>query len=106
MKFDKSTKILINLVLALLLVFLVKSITAVPKNLYGQGNYQYKIMNYQYKIIHYEDEVGLAAMKEGAVTWEKRLSRYEAPFKKMAEEGWRYHSDIKTGNYTLLVFER
>jgi len=99
MKFDKSTKILINLVLALLLVFLVKSITAIPKNLYGQGNYQYKI-------IHYEDEVGLAAMKEGAVTWEKRLTRYEAPFKKMAEEGWRYHSDIKTGNYTLLVFER
>ncbi|MDH5466596.1 MAG: hypothetical protein OEY25_04185 [Candidatus Aminicenantes bacterium] len=99
MKFDKSTKILINLILVLLVVFLLKSITAVPKKLYAQGHYQYKI-------VHYEDEVSLAAMKEGAVTWEERLFRYEVPFKNMAEEGWRFHSDIKIGNYTLLVFER
>lgn len=99
MKVDKSTKILINLILVLLVVFLLKSITAVPKNLYAQGNHQYKI-------IYYEDEVGLAAMKEGAVSWEKRHSRFEAPLNKLAEEGWRYHSDIKMSNYTLLVFER
>ena len=99
MKVDKSTKFLINLILVLLVVFLLKSITTVPKNLYAQGNYQYKI-------IYYEDEVSLAAMKEGALSWEKRLSRYEAPLNKLAEEGWRYHSDIKISNYTLLVFER
>lgn len=99
MKFDKSTKILIHLILVLLAVFLLKSLIAVPKNLYARNNYQYKI-------IYYEDEVGLAAMKEGAVSWEKRNTRYEEPINKLAKEGWRFHSDIRMGNYTLLVFER
>ena len=49
MKLDKSTKILINLVLILVIVFLLKSIAAVPKNLYAQHNEKYKV-------IYYEDE--------------------------------------------------
>lgn len=99
MKFDKSTKILINLVLILVIAFLLKSIIAVPKNLYAQANFEYKI-------IWYEDEVGMAMQKEGAVSWEKRHTRFEEPLRRLAEEGWRFHSDIKVSGYTLLVFER
>lgn len=99
MKFDRSTKILINLVLLFVIVFLLKSIMAVPKNLYAQSNYEYKI-------IWYEDEVGIAMQKEGAVSWEKRHTRFEEPLKRLAKEGWRFHSDIKMSGYTLLVFER
>jgi len=99
MKFDKSTKILINLVLILVIAFLLKSTIAVPKNLYAQANYEYKI-------IWYEDEVGMAMQKEGAVSYEKRHTRFEEPLKRLAEEGWRFHSDIRVSGYTLLVFER
>ena len=99
MKFDKPTKILINLVLILMTAFLIKSIIAVPKNLYAQANYEYKI-------IWYEDEVGMAMQKEGAVSWEKRHTRFEEPLRRLAEEGWRFHSDIKVSGFTLLVFER
>ena len=99
MKLSKSTTILLNAVLILVIVFLLKSITAVPKNLYAQSNTKYKI-------IYYEDEIGLAAMKEGTVSWEKRHTRFEEPLNKLAEEGWRFHSDIKMSGYTLLVFER
>lgn len=99
MKFSKSTTILLNAVFILLIVILLKSLITIPKDLYAQGNYKYKV-------IYYEDEIGLAAMKEGTVSWEKRHTRFEAPINQLAEEGWRFHSDIKMSGYTLLVFER
>ena len=99
MKLGKSTTILLNAVLILLVAILLKSLITIPKNLYAQSNITYKI-------IYYEDEIGLAAMKEGTVSWEKRHTRFEEPLNKLAEEGWRFHSDIKMSGYTLLVFER
>ncbi len=99
MKLGKPTTILLNALLILLIIILLESLIAVPKDLYAQDNYKYKV-------IYYEDEIGLAAMKEGAVSWEERHTRFEQPINKLAEEGWRFHSDIKMSGYTLLVFER
>ena len=99
MKLSKSTTILLNAVLFLLIVILLKSLITIPKDLYAQDSYKYKV-------IYYEDEIGLAAMKEGAVSWEERHTRFEEPINKLAEQGWRFHSDIKMSGYTLLVFER
>jgi hypothetical protein len=99
MKLSKSTTILLNAVLMLLIVILLKSLITIPKDLYAQNNFKYKI-------IYYEDEISLTAMREGAVTWEERLTKFEAPINQLAEKGWRFHSDIKMSGYTLLVFER
>ncbi len=99
MKLNKSTTILLNAVLILLVFILMKSLIAIPKDLYAEGSHKYKV-------IYYEDEISLAAMKEGAVTWEERLTKFETPINQVAEKGWKFHSDIKMSGYTLLVFER
>lgn len=99
MKFDKSTKILINLVLILVIAFLLKSIIAVPKNLYARNGIEYKV-------VIYEDQINLAMQKEGAVSYENRHTRYETPLNEIAAKGWTFHSHIKVAGYTLLVFER
>jgi hypothetical protein len=44
MKFDKSTKILLNLVLILVIALLVKSLIVVPNDAYARENVEYKIL--------------------------------------------------------------
>ena len=44
MKFDKSTKILLNLVLILVIALLVKSLIVVPNDAYARENVEYKVL--------------------------------------------------------------
>jgi hypothetical protein len=79
MKFNKSTTILLDVVLFLLIVLLVKSIITMPKSVYASSRFTYKIVDV------------FGSNSEAEV----RINRY-------ANEGWRLHS---TSGETA-IFER
>jgi Domain of unknown function (DUF4177) len=84
MKFNKSTTVLLNVVLILLVVILVKTLLSAPKPLYGGAAVQYKTV----VCVPSEDQVDV--------------------LNEMAKQGWRYHSQIAYGgNHScFLVFEK
>ena len=51
MKFSKSNKILINVIFILVIVFLLKSLFAFPKETFAQKNYA------KYKVIQFKDSI-------------------------------------------------
>ena len=88
MKLSKSTTILLNVVLVLLIVFLFKSLIAIPKSVYANPGYSYKLHD-------------LAAGENPEII----INQY-------AKQGWRLHSvlqgPIVPGQHLPLcfIFER
>jgi len=82
MKLKKSTTILFNIVLILVVVLLVKSLIAVPKNVYAKSAIEYKVHRLE---------------SRGGNSLYNTLSTY-------AKEGWTLHSVVF--NDTTLIFFR
>lgn len=111
MKLMKSTTILLNIVLILVVALLVKSLIATPKNLYAKGKIEYKVSNLEYELIKIRDEFGrekFNKMFERLDTLENESLRNELVINSCAKEGWKLHSYVwSTGTgRILLIFER
>ena len=72
MKFDKFTKVLINLVLILLIALLLKSLIIAPKDVYAKSNLEYKLVSWT-----------------GRSDDEKEGREHEALINQFAKQGWR-----------------
>lgn len=84
MKLNKSTTVLLNVVLILLVAIMLKNLLSFPKTLFAGGSPQYKVV------------------KDLSNNPETRL---EKTLNNMAKEGWRFHSLYPTSTW-LLVFEK
>ncbi len=106
MKFDKSTKILLNLVLLLLTALLLKSLIGVPKYIYAQGGNEYKVSSIDQEIEMIIKDVG--SRKLDSRWWEKMNSgeQWSYVFNWNARKGWKFHGFIAFDEELLLVFER
>ncbi len=74
MKLDRSTRILLNLVLVLVAAVLVKAFISIPFNLYAAENPEYKVIKYNKTEFNWNAE---------------GLSRF---LNANAKSGWKYHS--------------
>ena len=71
---QKSTRLLLNLVLILLVLILMKSLLSLPRHLYAAQDAEYKVVKYS---------------KNEFVWNEEGLSRF---LNVNTKQGWRYHS--------------
>jgi len=85
MKFNKSTTILLNIMLILIIAFLVRSLFAVPKDAHASDNLEYKVID-------------LKPLSE--VLTQEAVA--ELLNKQVKDGGWKFHSQTSYG----LVFER
>jgi hypothetical protein len=74
MTYQKSTRLLVNLALILLVLILLKSLLSFPRSLYAAQDVEYKVVKYN---------------KTEYVWNEEGLSRF---LNANAKQGWRYHS--------------
>ena len=106
MKLDKSTKVLMNLVLILAIALLLKLLITIPRDVYAQSGNEYKVSSIEEEFKMLVKEVG--KRKLGTEWWEKM-----APYEKVtymfnfnSDNGWRFHSFIIFEEEVLLIFER
>lgn len=86
MKLNKSTTILLNIVLILFIALLVKFLIVVPKDVYAKANVEYKVVNWS-----------------GERTRKEQAQGHEAWLNSLAKEGWKF---ICFSSYKGMVFER
>jgi len=96
MKLTKSTTILLNVVLVLIIALLVKFVIVSPKNVYAQGS------SFSYKFAY----VG-PTQEEIQQTGRPTASpeQLEQKINAIAQEGWKLHSISLVGSY-IAIFER
>ena len=111
MKLEKSTKILINLVLILMAALLLKHLIIIPEELHAQrARGMYSI--YSYKVSGVEEEFDnlikeMGKKKLGTSWWEKMTAneQWTYMFNWNARKGWRLHDFIAFDEEILLIFE-
>ena len=85
MKLNKSTIILFNLILILMIALLLKSLITIPIELYAKGKVEYKITD----------------TPTGVYVEDKRVNLQKS-LNKMAEDGWEFVSECTWG----IIFKR
>jgi hypothetical protein len=96
MKLTKSTTILMNVALVLLVAFLIKSAMASPRNVAAQGS------GYSYKLAYVgptQEEI----QQTGRPT--PTAEQLEQKINAVAQDGWKLHSLSLVGSY-MAIFER
>ena len=97
MRLSRSTTILLNLVLILVIVLLAKAAITSPDKAYAQGSlYSYKVIS----IKPTPEEM----MQTGRPTPE--ISQVEEKINAQAQDGWKLHSITLAGGGPVAVLER
>ena len=105
MKLDRSTKILLNLVLILVIALLLKFLVTTPKT-YAAIGPEYKVSTVEQEFASYMSDA--ERTKLGADWWNKLTSseKWTYLFNWNRRTGWKYHSFVTFNNDLFLVFER
>jgi ABC-type uncharacterized transport system permease subunit len=96
MKLSKSTTILLNVILVLIIALLVKSAIASPKHAYAQGStYSYKLAS----VGPTQEEI----LQTGRPT--PNITQVEEKLNAFARDGWKLHSISLLGG-AVAILER
>ncbi len=104
MKLDKSTKILLNLALILVIALLLKFLVTIPKT-YAAVGPEYKVSSVEQEFANYMGDA--ERTKLGADWWDKLTSseKWTYMFNWNRRRGWKYHSFVIFNDEVFLVFE-
>ena len=106
MKLDKSTKLLINLVLILLIALFLKLLINGPMEMYAQTSTKYKVTSLEEEVETVAKEVGSKFLDSREWGKMSPSEKWTYLFNWNATRGWHFHSFMAFDEGLFLIFTR